>query len=77
MARGGPAQGIPTAALLVPSAVSAHSAFPQEDILCVSYCPPHYLATGSFDGEIVVWNVDTEKVVSRFQSMTKLKPLLV
>ena len=50
---------------------------PQDDILCVAYCPPHYLATGSFDGEITVWNANTEKVASRFHSMTRIKPQML
>uniref|UniRef100_A0A8C6QMX5 WD40 repeat domain 95 n=1 Tax=Nannospalax galili TaxID=1026970 RepID=A0A8C6QMX5_NANGA len=29
----------------------------KEDILCVAQCPPFLLATSSFDGEIIVWNV--------------------
>ena len=48
-----------------------------DDILCVSYAPPCYLATGSFDGEIRIWNMDTENVMNRFQSISKLKPSLM
>ncbi|XP_031194673.1 WD repeat-containing protein 49-like [Mastomys coucha] len=29
----------------------------KEDILCVAQCPPFLLATSSYDGEIIVWNV--------------------
>ncbi|KAK7810465.1 hypothetical protein U0070_025113 [Myodes glareolus] len=29
----------------------------KEDILCVAQCPPCLLATSSYDGEIIVWNV--------------------
>uniref|UniRef100_A0A8D2DRP7 Uncharacterized protein n=1 Tax=Sciurus vulgaris TaxID=55149 RepID=A0A8D2DRP7_SCIVU len=29
----------------------------KEDILCVAQCPPFLLATCSYDGEIIVWNV--------------------
>ncbi|XP_037382707.1 WD repeat-containing protein on Y chromosome-like [Talpa occidentalis] len=29
----------------------------QEDILCVAQCPPFLLATSSYDGEIIIWNV--------------------
>nr|XP_054598438.1 WD repeat-containing protein 64 [Nothobranchius furzeri] len=29
----------------------------EEDILCVETCPPSLLATSSYDGEIIVWNV--------------------
>ena len=45
----------------------------RDDISAMDYCSPHYLATGSFDGVTVVWNTDTEKVVSQFRSMAKLK----
>uniref|UniRef100_A0A1A8QT22 Uncharacterized protein n=1 Tax=Nothobranchius rachovii TaxID=451742 RepID=A0A1A8QT22_9TELE len=31
----------------------------EEDILCVETCPPSLLATSSYDGEIIVWNVDS------------------
>ncbi|KAM8918798.1 LOW QUALITY PROTEIN: WD repeat-containing protein on Y chromosome-like [Lycaon pictus] len=29
----------------------------REDILCVAQCPPFLLATSSYDGEIIIWNV--------------------
>ncbi|KAJ7325249.1 hypothetical protein JRQ81_018269, partial [Phrynocephalus forsythii] len=32
----------------------------QDDILCAAFLPPQTLATGSSDGEIVVWNNSTE-----------------
>ncbi|XP_068786218.1 cilia- and flagella-associated protein 337-like [Struthio camelus] len=31
----------------------------KEDILCVAYCPPTLLATASYDGEIIVWNMNS------------------
>ncbi|XP_064614731.1 WD repeat-containing protein on Y chromosome-like [Liolophura sinensis] len=35
----------------------------EDDILTLDHCPPHLLATASFDGAIIVWDVDTEKCV--------------
>jgi WD40 repeat protein len=29
----------------------------KEDILSVAQCPPNLLATSSYDGEIIVWNL--------------------
>ncbi|XP_012370167.1 WD repeat-containing protein 49-like [Octodon degus] len=29
----------------------------KEDVLCVVQCPPFLLATSSYDGEIIIWNV--------------------
>ncbi|XP_072578215.1 cilia- and flagella-associated protein 337-like [Vulpes vulpes] len=29
----------------------------REDILCVAQCPPFLLATSSYNGEIIIWNV--------------------
>ncbi|ROK70867.1 WD repeat-containing protein 49 [Anabarilius grahami] len=39
----------------------------RDDILCIAQCPPHHLATGSYDGEIIVWNVVSERILCRFQ----------
>ncbi|XP_051253152.1 WD repeat-containing protein on Y chromosome isoform X2 [Dicentrarchus labrax] len=44
----------------------------KEDILCVAQCPPSLVATGSYDGEIIVWNVVSGCIQCRFVS-----PLLV
>ncbi|MBN3297524.1 WDR49 protein, partial [Amia calva] len=29
----------------------------KEDVLCITQCPPSLLATSSYDGEIIVWNL--------------------
>ncbi|XP_019358792.1 PREDICTED: WD repeat-containing protein 49 [Gavialis gangeticus] len=34
----------------------------QDDILCAAFSPPHTLVTGSFGGEIVIWDNSTESV---------------
>ena len=38
-----------------------------DDILTCDYCPPQYIATAGFDGEIIVWDVETEKVFARLR----------
>ncbi|XP_065898350.1 cilia- and flagella-associated protein 337-like isoform X2 [Dysidea avara] len=45
----------------------------KDDILCVAYCRPNYLATGSFDGQIIVWNVDSEKIIAKYRTRTASK----
>ncbi|XP_050985722.1 WD repeat-containing protein on Y chromosome isoform X1 [Labeo rohita] len=40
----------------------------KEDILCIAHCTPHLLATGSYDGEIIVWNVVSGRIQCRFQT---------
>ncbi|XP_048575994.1 WD repeat-containing protein on Y chromosome isoform X3 [Nematostella vectensis] len=35
----------------------------QDDILASAYCSPNLLATGSFDGDIILWNLDREKMI--------------
>lgn len=40
----------------------------QDDILTADFCPPCYLATGSFDGEIIVWLTDTERLFKRLRT---------
>eukprot|EP00116_Pleurobrachia_bachei_P001759 sb/3462021/ len=43
----------------------------KEDILTTAYCPPNLLATASFDGEIVLWSTETQKILRRFRSGAK------
>ncbi|XP_013869583.1 WD repeat-containing protein 64 [Austrofundulus limnaeus] len=38
----------------------------KDDILCVVHCPPSFLATGSCDGEIIVWNLVSGTIQCRF-----------
>ncbi|XP_013918661.1 PREDICTED: WD repeat-containing protein on Y chromosome-like isoform X2 [Thamnophis sirtalis] len=38
----------------------------KEDILCVAQCPPNLLATSSYDGEIIVWNMISGHIDHRF-----------
>ncbi|XP_013420475.1 WD repeat-containing protein on Y chromosome isoform X3 [Lingula anatina] len=45
----------------------------KEDILSVDYCPPNLLATGTFDGEIVVWSTDTDKLFLRLRKGQPVK----
>lgn len=33
----------------------------KEDILCLAYCEPNVLVSASYDGDIIVWDVDGEK----------------
>ncbi|KAK5868875.1 hypothetical protein PBY51_009851 [Eleginops maclovinus] len=40
----------------------------KEDILCVAQCPPSLLATSSYDGEIIVWNVVSGRIRCRIVS---------
>ena len=34
----------------------------------MAFCLPNYLATGSVDGDIIVWNTDTELDVTVMKS---------
>ncbi|XP_072248273.1 WD repeat-containing protein on Y chromosome [Leuresthes tenuis] len=38
------------------------------DILCLAHCPPSLLATSSCDGEIIVWNMVSRRILCRFVS---------
>jgi len=40
----------------------------KDDILDLSYCSPNLLATASFDGEILVWTLETEKLLLRLNA---------
>nr|XP_022317228.1 WD repeat-containing protein on Y chromosome-like isoform X7 [Crassostrea virginica] len=39
----------------------------QDDILSMDHAPPNYLATGGYDGEIAVWDTETEKMFLRLR----------
>ena len=39
-----------------------------DDILCAVYKAPNYLATGSANGEIVLWNPNSENKVMKLDS---------
>lgn len=39
----------------------------QDDILTAAFCPPNYLATASFDGDIILWSLDREKLIRRLK----------
>lgn len=39
----------------------------QDDILTAAFCPPNYLATASFDGDIILWSLDREKMMRKLK----------
>ncbi|XP_053114581.1 WD repeat-containing protein on Y chromosome-like isoform X2 [Hemicordylus capensis] len=43
----------------------------KDDILCVASCPPHFLATSSFDGEIIIWNLVSGYPYSRLSTISR------
>uniref|UniRef100_A0A4W3KGA7 Uncharacterized protein n=1 Tax=Callorhinchus milii TaxID=7868 RepID=A0A4W3KGA7_CALMI len=47
----------------------------QDDIFCAAFLPPQTLATGSYDGDIVIWNSISEKASGRHLSNTKRAPM--
>lgn len=46
-----------------------------EDILCMSYLSPNIIATGSYDGDIVVWSRDTGHVYCTLNANKGTKPI--
>lgn len=50
------------------SAFSPHKKGHKEEILCAAHCPPSLLATGSYDGEVIVWDVLSGRVQCRLVS---------
>ncbi|XP_027136264.1 WD repeat-containing protein 49 isoform X2 [Larimichthys crocea] len=43
------------------------------DVLCAAFQPPETLVTGSYDGEITVWNNSTEKALRKLRPHTELR----
>ncbi|XP_026229694.1 WD repeat-containing protein 49 [Anabas testudineus] len=39
----------------------------RSDVLCAAFQPPQTLVTGSYDGEIIVWNNSTEKALRKLR----------
>ena len=35
--------------------------------MTAAFCPPNYLATASFDGDIILWSLDREKMMRRLK----------
>ncbi|XP_056003962.1 WD repeat-containing protein 49-like isoform X2 [Ostrea edulis] len=42
-----------------------------EDILCCAFTGPNHLATGSYDGEIVTWNTNSEHISRRLSQRSR------
>uniref|UniRef100_UPI0037E78F68 cilia- and flagella-associated protein 337-like n=1 Tax=Semicossyphus pulcher TaxID=241346 RepID=UPI0037E78F68 len=40
----------------------------RSDVLCAAFQPPHTLVTGSYNGEIIVWNNSTEKALRKLRA---------
>lgn len=40
----------------------------KDDITCMSFMDPCWLASGSFDGQIIIWNTNSGQLVSRFKA---------
>ncbi|XP_062830768.1 WD repeat-containing protein on Y chromosome isoform X1 [Anolis carolinensis] len=47
----------------------------KEDILCIAQCPPTFLATSSYDGEIIVWNMMSGRICHRFCTPVATEPV--
>ena len=43
----------------------------KDDILSMDHYLPYYIATGGFDGEITVWDVETQKIFLRLRKGQK------
>ena len=39
-----------------------------EDILCIAFIKPNILATASYDGEIVLWDTEWQRLLSKVNS---------
>ncbi|XP_063445611.1 WD repeat-containing protein on Y chromosome-like [Mytilus trossulus] len=46
-----------------------------EDILCMSYLSPNIIATGAYDGDVVVWSRDTGHVYCTLNAGKSIKPI--
>ncbi|XP_042313390.1 WD repeat-containing protein 49-like isoform X2 [Sceloporus undulatus] len=46
----------------------------KEDILCIAQCPPSFLATSSYDGEIIIWNMISGHICHKFYTPAAIEP---
>ena len=42
----------------------------QDDILCATFMPLNYLVTGSFDGEVIIWDIEHKRFSKKIQQAT-------
>ncbi|XP_052778898.1 WD repeat-containing protein on Y chromosome-like [Mya arenaria] len=47
----------------------------KEDILCIAHFPPNLIATGGYDGDVVIWSRDTGQVYCRLNAFNSVKPV--
>lgn len=45
----------------------------RDDVLTFDYCPQSLAATGSYDGQIMIWNLQTARLMNKFDVRTALK----
>ncbi|XP_029446002.1 WD repeat-containing protein 64-like [Rhinatrema bivittatum] len=45
----------------------------KDDILCVASCPPNLLATSSYDGDVLLWNLVSGHILSRLNPSTRMQ----
>ena len=46
-----------------------------DDILCIAYLSPNIIATGSYDGDTIVWGRETGQVYCRLNAFESVKPI--
>ena len=47
----------------------------KEDILCITYLSPNIIATGSYDGDVVIWSRETGQVYCRLNAFESVQPI--
>eukprot|EP00050_Salpingoeca_kvevrii_P002001 m.184707 g.184707 ORF g.184707 m.184707 type:complete len:523 (-) comp10511_c0_seq7:827-2395(-) len=45
---------------------------PEDDVIALDFCAPNLLASASYDGEIIVWNINSTHVVCRLRPRTRM-----
>ena len=47
----------------------------KEDILSIAYLPPNIIATGAYDGNVIIWSRETGQVYCRLNAFENTKPI--